>query len=109
MCDPNLCSLLAAYDAADAILDDLGDLHENPALARGTIAANRKSQQAVRHRYPCDGAVRDMHNELDCPVGSLWRIAHALATTPSERTGWAFDPEELVDAADRNSPTGAYL
>lgn len=107
-CDPNLCPLLVAYDVADAMLNELGDLHEHPALARGSIAANRRSQEAVRERYPCEGSVPDRNNERACPLGNITHVAHALATVPAQRGGWAFDPEKLVDGG-RDTQSGQYL
>ena len=108
MCDTNLCPLLAAYDVAESMLDELGNLHEHPVLARGAIAANRRTHEVVRERYPCGGAVSDNNNELTCPLGLLRNTAHAFATNPNQRQGWAFDPEKLVDGGTA-SQSGQYL
>jgi hypothetical protein len=108
MCDAHLCPLVAAYDAAEMVVSGLGDLHENPALARGAIAAYRRTQEAARDRYPCDGPVTDHNNEMACPLGQIRHIAGALATVPIQRTGWAFDPEKLVNA-ETDSQSGQYL
>jgi hypothetical protein len=107
MCD-HVCPLTAAMDAAEAVVDELGDLHENPVLARGVITAYRKSLEAMQKPYPCDGAVRDRNNEVTCPFNRLHQTAHSLATVPITRPGWAFDPEKLVDGG-RQTSAGQYL
>jgi hypothetical protein len=108
MCDPNLCPSLVTFDVAERRLDELGDLHENPALARGAIAACRRSHEAVRERYPCDGPVTNTEGQIRCPLGALYNDVHTLATVPSHRAGWAFDTEKLVDGGT-DSQSGQYL
>jgi hypothetical protein len=108
MCDTNLCPLLAAYDAAEAVVDKVRDIHQNPALARGTITAYRRTHDVVRERYPCDGPVPDHNNEVACPLGHIANMAHSLATVPAQRTGWAFDPEKLIDGGT-DTQSGQYL
>jgi hypothetical protein len=108
MCDANLCPLTVAYDVAEKVVNELGDLHENPALVRGSIAVHRRTHEAVRERYPCDGAVPDDNNELACPLGLIRNTAHTLATVPVQRAGWAFDPEKVVDGTS-DTKSGQYL
>ena len=108
MCDANLCPFTAALDTADAVVNELGDVHENPTLARGAIAAYRKVHEAARLRYPCDGPVPDRNGEQACPLGYVRHTAHNLATVPGQRAGWAFDPEKLVNGGT-DTQSGQYL
>ena len=108
MCDANLCPAVVAYDAAEARLDELGDLHEHPTLTRGAITANRRTDEVVRERYPCDGAVANRDGNLVCPLSDMGKMAHYFATVPVRREGWDFDPEKLVDSGT-DTQSGQYL
>jgi hypothetical protein len=112
MCDGRLCPLLAGYDVADALLDELGDLHESPDLARAQIAVYRRSMEIIRKRSPCDGPVADHDNEVTCPIAPVGNVALRLATGPPTRIGWAFDPEKVLGArvaGSAASSAGQYL
>lgn len=108
MCDPNLCPMVAAFDVADKVIDDLGDVHENPALARGVIASYRQTADAVRERYPCGGVSADREGHLRCPLSGIWDGAQTYATAAPNRQGWAFDPEKLAGGG-RDGQSGQYL
>jgi hypothetical protein len=107
MCEDRLCPQLVALDATRAVLDDLADIHDSPDAVRGATTAIRKSVEAVRSSYPCDGPARD-EGLVRCPLESIINDVRFMATVPINRQGWAFLPEKLA-GAETDSTTGQYL
>jgi len=109
MCDDNLCPYVVTLTVARSVIDDLGEIHDSPEAARGTVVAMRKSAEAVRSCYPCDGPVTDKTGgQVRCPLAAMFSDTHQVATVPVQRQGWAFPPEKLVDV-ETDSATGQYL
>lgn len=109
MCDEGVCPIAVTLAAAESVIDSLVDLHESPQFARGNIAVIRKCNESVRSRYLCTGPAVNDHNQIVCPLGTLFADTQTLATQPVHRGAWAFDPEKLVDGGDGDAPMGQML
>ena len=109
MCDENLCPHLVTLNAARQVIEDLSEIHESPEAARGAVVAMRKTAEAVRGCYPCDGPVSDQNGQVRCPLSPMIGDVLAIATVPVQRPAWAFEPEKLVDGETGASNTGQFL
>ena len=101
-----LCPIIASFDAADKLLDDFEDIHEEPDVSRGLIAINRRCAEIVREAYPCDGPARNERGCIQCPLAALLNDVYGLVAYKSHPT---IIPPEKVIAAERDRQTGQYL
>jgi hypothetical protein len=108
VCDETRCPFMVTLSAARQVIDDLAGIHETPEAARGAVVAMRKSAEAVRSCYPCDGPVSNHDGQIRCPLGQVISEVHAVATVPANLQGWAFAPEKLADG-ETDRATGQYL
>ena len=54
MCD-HLCPVMVSFDAAEKLIGDFAELHEDPKANLGIIAISRRTAELVRDSYPCPG------------------------------------------------------
>ncbi len=102
------CCYLEMLDAADEIVSDYAQFHEQPDGSLGTIAIARRSAERVRDHVPCDGPVMSRDGHLTCPLVDLFNAAATMATSRPPTARLAIQPEKVVSSAPSKTP-GQFL
>ncbi|HXZ64903.1 MAG TPA: hypothetical protein VEH05_09220 [Streptosporangiaceae bacterium] len=102
------CCYLAMLDAADEVITDYADIHEQLAVGRGTIEIDRRCADRVREHLPCEGPVRNDNGHLTCPLVELINAAIAVAACRPRTASFAVPPEKVVNSGSDQSP-GQFL
>ena len=102
------CCYLEMLDAANEIVSDYAELHEQPEGSLGTIAIARRSAERVREHVPCDGPVMSRDGHLTCPLVDLFNAAATMATSRPPTARLAIQLERVVSPAPSKTP-GQFL
>jgi hypothetical protein len=105
-CDTRLCPITASFDAAERVIGDYAELHEDPRANLGIIAINRRCAARVQETYPCPGRNRDSNGNIHCPLSGM--IGDAWAMTAYRVAPTMIPPEKVVDG-DTGKSMGQFL
>ena len=78
MCD-HLCPIVAAFDAAEKLIGDYAELHEDPKSSLGILAVNRACAERAQDAYPCPGPNLDSNGNVHCPLSTTIGDVFAMA------------------------------
>ena len=102
------CCYLAMLDAADEVISDFGEIHEQPEVGKGTIEIDRRCAETVRKYLPCDGPIMNHDGHLTCPLADLINSAIAMSSFRPRTGSFAVPPEKVVNSGPERSP-GQFL
>lgn len=105
MCD-HLCPIIASFDAAEKVIAEYAELHEDPKSNLGIIAINRRCAEQIQEIHPCPGPSENHNGNVHCPLSGMIGDAYALA---AYRPAPALIPPEKVVDATADKATGQYL
>lgn len=102
------CCYLEMLDAADEIVSDYAEFHEQPDGSLATIAIARRSAERVRDHVPCDGPVMSRDGHLTCPLVDLFNGAATMATSRPPTARLAIQLDRVGTSAPSKTP-GQFL
>jgi hypothetical protein len=106
MREDRLCPIIASFDAAEKLIADYADIHQDATANLGTIAINRRCAELVRDSYPCSGPNQDTNGNVHCPLSAM--IGDAFAMSVYRPHPPAIPPEKVV-SAETDRTTGQFL